>query len=84
MFVDFIMLSEVHFIIAAEAGDTAKAETTAAAIKNLIQTSLGKWTPAIGRPTRYGFPTADVSGRRQFLCCGAKAGFFGRAIAADR
>jgi hypothetical protein len=41
MFVDFIMLSDVHFIIAADAGDTAKAETTAAAIKNLIQTSLG-------------------------------------------
>src|ERR1700760_1691697 len=39
--VDFIKLSEVHFIIAAEAGDTAKAETIAAAIKNLIQTSLG-------------------------------------------
>jgi hypothetical protein len=36
MLVDFIMLSEVHFIIAAEAGETAKAETTAAASKNLI------------------------------------------------
>jgi len=33
MDMDFIMLALVHFIIIAEAGETAKAEATAAAIK---------------------------------------------------
>src|SRR5690348_18091877 len=33
---DFIMFALVHFIIAAEAGETAKAATTAAAINILI------------------------------------------------
>src|SRR5689334_13841496 len=33
---DFIMFALVHFIIAAEAGETAKATTTAAAINILI------------------------------------------------
>jgi hypothetical protein len=46
MVLDFAMFSPEHFIIAAEAGETAKAETTAAAIKNLIQTSLGNGTSA--------------------------------------
>jgi hypothetical protein len=82
MFVDFIMLSDVHFIIAADAGDTAKAETTAAAIKNLIQTSLenGHQQQA-GQQGTYS-PRRAFPGEDNF--CGAKAGFFGRAIAAAR
>jgi hypothetical protein len=41
------MFALVHFIIAAEAGETAKAATTAAAINILIWTSHLKRKPAI-------------------------------------
>jgi hypothetical protein len=38
--VDFIMLSDVHFIIAADAGDRARAENIAAVIKIVFMKSL--------------------------------------------
>jgi hypothetical protein len=44
---DFIIFALVHFIIAAEAGETVKAATTAAAINILIWTSHLKRKPAI-------------------------------------
>ena len=69
--VDLAMLSEVHFIIAAEAGVKAKVESTAAAINILISNLTWKGNQRIAgyRDTHSlsdTFPEEDI-----FVCCGA-------------
>jgi hypothetical protein len=54
---DFIMLALVHFIIAADAGETAKAAIMAAAINVFIlNLALGKRGQRYCRPARYESP----------------------------
>src|SRR4051812_24060248 len=82
MAADFIILSLVHAIIAADAGETANATKATAMSKIFIESLLRKTKPASCRPSQYVFSGEDVSWRRRFSCCGAKtqgsaAGFRG-------
>src|SRR5690242_1416835 len=67
MLADFIMFALVHFIIAAEAGETAKAATTAAAINILILDLALKGGQRFCWLTRYVSSPANVSGRGYFI-----------------
>jgi hypothetical protein len=70
MVVDFIMLSPVQAIMAAEAGDNAKAENIAAEINSFILASLEISRRNAGQRDTYvlrgSFREEDI-----FLCCGA-------------
>src|SRR5690349_9087754 len=72
----FIMLSVVHAIIAAEAGDSERANATKAMAVSKV---FIEKSPRAKRNRRhaglrnYVFSRADVSWRRQFSCCRAMA-----------
>src|SRR6476659_5834340 len=60
------MLADVHFIIAADAGDRAKAENIAAAIKIAFMKNLLVMRPAYCQLSRPLSSTSNVSGRSSF------------------
>jgi hypothetical protein len=75
MAVDFIMLSPVQAIIAADAGETERANATKAAAVSKV---FIEKSPEVKRNRRhaglrnYVFSRDNVSRRRKFSCCNAK------------